>query len=261
MSNSFINFLLLSWITFLPGFGQQKLINYTIQGIVIDSLSGQAIPDVQVFDECARETTVSDFTGHFKISCTKNDTLVFTALGYLGKVWLPSIENKREITKIMMIKRIYDIEPVRISTFPGTYNQFKKAFLDTKPDQGLIIYGLPRPVPKMVPYLLDTNIISTTGFFLNHPISYFYYNFSKEEKSKRKVLYLKQEQKEQVVINQKFNRELVHRLTGLEGENLTEFIGFCLFTHIFLYKATDYKIVEAIHKKYEEYQKLHEKTL
>jgi hypothetical protein len=108
-------------------------------------------------------------------------------------------------------------------------------------------------MPNKVPQLLDPKLVSATGSGIGISITYFYNIFSKEVKSQKKLIGLQQEQKEQVVINQKFNRELVHRLTGLNGDEITEFINFCDLSHMFLFNATDYEIVEVIHDKLEEY--------
>jgi hypothetical protein len=252
----YIRIFIFSGLIVFAGFGQQKPSQTTIEGIVIDSLTNQVIPYAQIFNESTRESTISSISGIFKIPGLKSDTLIITALGYYGKVWIVNPKNKTDIEKVVLTRRIYEIEPVKINNISPSYKEFKKSFLEAKPDQGLIIDGLPRAIPKLVPDLLDTNIISSTAFFLVHPVSYFYYNFSKEEKEKRKVLYVKQEEKEQVVINQKFNRELVFKLTGLEGDDLTAFINYCNFSHKYLYNSTDYEIVEAIHRKFEEYQLL-----
>jgi hypothetical protein len=261
MSNRFIRFFSLCLLISFPVYGKEKQLQTSVEGLVIDSLTGKGIPYVQIFNESIRENATTNLSGYFKLTGSKNDTLVFTALGYLGKVWIPSTKIDGAVSTILMARRVYDIEPVKIVTLPGSYKDFKKTFLEIKPEQGLIIDGLPnRYIPKLVSELLDTSIISTTSFFLMHPVSYLWYNYSKEEKSKRKVLYLQQEQKEQVAINQKFNRELVHRITELKENELTAFINFCNFSHLFLYNSTDYEIVEAIHKKFEEYKNSHLKT-
>jgi hypothetical protein len=260
MPNLYIKFIFFLGLYSIPVFGQQKITPSTIRGLVVDSLSGRGIPYVQVFNENNREYIVSNEAGNFNVSGSANDTLVITVMGYFGRVWISQSEKNGTVPKIFMIRRIYDIEPVEINNLPVTYKEFKKAFLNTKPDQGLMIEGLPRPIPKMIPQLLNPKLISATETGLALSITYIYNIFSKEVKSEKKLIYLQQEQKEQIVVDQKFNRELVHRLTGLENDELTGFINFCHFEHVFLYKTSDYEIVKAIHNKFEEYQKIQRKT-
>lgn len=53
----------------------------------------------------------------------------------------------------------------------------------------------------------------------------------------------------------KYNRELVGRITGLEGIELNEFMIFCNFDPGFLLESTDYQIAEAVLRKLEEWKK------
>jgi hypothetical protein len=248
----------------LTDLGSLKAAQIFIEGFVVDSLTGKGIPNVQVYNETKRESSFTLNSGYFKISGSLKDTLAIVALGYYGKAWIPALNNFRDGQKIYLTRRIYEIDPITINILPENYNKFKKAFLEVKPDQGLIIEGLPSPVPKMVPDLLDTNVLKKVFIADNGaaaiPLTYIYNLYSKEEKSKRKVLYLKQEQKEQVSIDQKFNKELINKVTGLDGEEITSFIDFCNFSHRFLYESSDYEIVEAVHTKFEEYQATMSKT-
>lgn len=153
-----------------------------------------------------------------------------------------------------MEERQYEIAEAKIVTY-GSYEQFKKEFLKTQPKE-FRIKGLPEPKVREIPLLLDTNYIKNPEFLILHPLSYLYYNFSKEEKSKRKVLYLQKEQREQIVIDKKFSRELISGITGIKDhEEITAFMAYCNFSHKFLYEATEYEIAEAIDNKFRIYRK------
>jgi hypothetical protein len=103
------------------------------------------------------------------------------------------------------------------------------------------------------PVLLDTNIVLSAGFRIMHPVSGFYYKYSKVEKSKRKVWQLQQQEMKQARVDEKFNRQLVSKETGLTGKNLTNFIGFCNFKFNFLFESSPYEILQAIDLKYNEF--------
>ena len=78
---------------------------------------------------------------------------------------------------------------------------------------------------------------------------------SKEGKSKRKLAeILKQEELERILYP-KYNRELVGHISGLEGDELNDFMIFCNFDPEFLLKANDYQIAEAIFRKLDEWEK------
>lgn len=226
-----------------------------LKGQVVDSVSGTGIAYMQIFNESTRRFVISDTAGHFEIELKGTDTLVFTCLGYLGKVHIIHVSYTGKIQIIRLIPYIYPIEEVSISKYRD-YKQFQKEFLLVQPEQKLEIAGLPKPKYRETPTMLDTNYLRSSEFLVFHPISFLYYNFSKEEKSKRKVYYLQRQQREQVLIDRKYNRELIEKITGLSGEEITKFMWFCNFSHQFLYEASELEIVQKVDEKYQEYKQL-----
>lgn len=223
------------------------------QGKVVDTLTGCPLPFVQILNESTRKGYITDSTGKFRIPCKNGDTLVFISLGYLGKVVIADTS----LHTVFLKQRTYNIDEVSIQT-NRSYEQFKRDFLEIEPEKSLRIEGIPEGKPIDIPILLDTNYIQSDAFAILNPISFLYYKFSKEEKSKRKAFYLKRQEGERLVIDKKFNREIVHRITGLGGDELTNFIGFCNFSHKFLYEATELEIVNKIYEKFEIYKTLEE---
>ena len=57
-----------------------------------------------------------------------------------------------------------------------------------------------------------------------------------------------------VVLAQKYNPQVVHRLTNLEGEQLDEFMVYCGFSYYILATATEVEIEQMILKKFATYQ-------
>ena len=235
---------------------QEYKTSRVLRGQVVDSLSGKGIAYVQVFNESTRKFVISDTTGHFQTVLEGNDTLVFMCLGYLGEVYFVQDSPEFSFPTICLVPYQYPIEEVSITRYRD-YNQFRHEFLRVQPEKDLEIAGLPKPNYRDIPLLLDTNVLRSTEFLVFHPISFLYYNFSKEEKSKRKVFYLERQQREQVVIDRKYNRELIGKITGLSGEDITKFMWFCNFNHRFLYEASELEIVQKIDEKFREYETLY----
>lgn len=229
-------------ILFVTGAIQEEEMIY--EGFVVDSLTGHKLPFVHILNESSRVTYITDSMGKFRIACRGGDTLAIISLGYLGRVVIVDSLQKA----IALVPRSYKIEEVRVQTY-RSYDQFKKDFMDAAPHKEKKIEGLPEAKPIDIPILLDTNIISSPAFMVFHPLSYLYYNFSKEEKSKRKAYYLKRQEGERLIIEKKYNRDIVQRITGLEGDDLTNFIGFCNFDHTFLFESTELEIVRKIYEK------------
>lgn len=219
------------------------------EGMVVDSLSGKPVPFVHILNESSRRGYITDSLGKFSIRTELGDTLAFISLGYLGKVVI--VDTLLPVIKLM--PRTYDIEEVSIEDY-RSYKQFQNDFLNLEVENEEEIQGLPKGKPIDIPVLLDTNYLANDAFMIFHPVSYLYYKFSKEERSKRKAFYLKRQEGEQLVIEKKYNRDIVHHITGLEGEELTNFIGFCNFSHKYLFESTELEIVIRIYEKFEEYK-------
>jgi hypothetical protein len=237
-------------VSFLPA--QNYETRYILRGQIVDSVSGTGIAYVQIFNESTRMLMVSDTMGYFEINVKGNDSLVFLCLGYLGKVYIVRDFNTYRVQIIKLAPYPYPIEEVSISRYRD-YNQFKHEFLLAEPKKRFEITGVPKPKYQDIPVLLDTNYIRSSEFLVFHPISFLYYNLSKEEKSKRKVYYLERQQREQVVIDKKYNRDLIEKMTGLTGEEITKFMWFCNFSHQFLYEASELEIIQKIDEKFREY--------
>ncbi len=208
-----------------------------------------------MYNESQREGVYADSSGHIRMLVYIGDTLVIQSIGYFGQVIYIKECTQNRIDTIKLCPESYDLGEVRVD-LPHSYEVFRHRFLEIEPDRGLEIEGLPKAKIIDIPVLLDTNNIQSSEFAVMHPLSYLYYNFSKEEKSKRKVFYLERQKREQIVIDKKYNRELIENITGLHGDSITDFIAFCGFGHLFLYEATPLEIVEMIIKKFQEYTAL-----
>ena len=252
LKNLYIHFLLFSLIQTKT---TAQLTDWQLLFIasVIDFTSSQNIPYTEVFNERSRTGVMADSTGLFLIFVLPGDTLIFQGMGYLGRVCLVEqiITNVQDT--IELCPQAYELGEVSLN-FSRSYEQLKHEFLTIKPDRGLEIEGLPKAKIQDIPALLDTNYLNSNGFAIFHPISYPYYMYSKEEKSKWQVFYLERQKREQLLIDKKYNCELIEKMTGLKGDAITEFMDYCTFSHKFLYKAAELEIVEMIDKKFREYK-------
>jgi hypothetical protein len=242
--------LIVLFLCFLPTVhGQQNQRGFLLSGSIVDSLSKKPIAFCHVYNESTRKGTVSDSMGNFSTFVTVGDTLAFLALGYFGKIKLVKSPNE-PITQIFLNQKIYQIEDVTIgNTFPKTYPEFKKEFLALELKKNTLLPDLPKFDRYKTPMLLDTNVIDKAGFMIMHPVSGLYYRYSKEEQSKRMVMYLKEQALKQPAVDAKYNRNIVSEITGLKDAELTNFMGYCNFNFWLLYKAAPYEIAEMITRK------------
>lgn len=245
--------IILSW--FLTKSGNTQITRPPlITGRIINCKNHYGVGYAQIYNESRRQGYITDSLGYFSSSVQIGDTIAILSLGYLSKVVVitDSLINSRLVIRIC--PRSYPIEEVEVE-MPRTYKQLKKAILAYQPEE-FKVEGVPEGKPIDVPLLLDTTYLKSGGFAIFHPVSFLYYNLSKKEKTKRKAFYLQKQEEQRPAIEKKYNREIVKEFTGLEGDELTNFIGYCNFSHQFLYESTALEIIQAIDEKYKLYIEL-----
>lgn len=218
-----------------------------------DSKTNKAAAFAHVYNESRRYGLISDSSGYFATNVELGDTLAIIAMGYLATRYvISSADSNGSI--IYIEPRYYEINEVDVS-IPRNYGDFKQAVLNLDLDKGKppLTKGLPQHNPFVTPQLLDTNVIDNLGFKITHPLSAIYLKHNKREKSKRKVWQLQQQELKQASVDAKYNRNLVSDITGFSEFDLINFMGWCNFSFNYLYTASGLEIVEAIHKKYNEY--------
>lgn len=155
--------------------------------------------------------------------------------------------------------KLKDAEMKRLKRLFGSYNDFKGKFLALQIKDNIPDIGLPK-AKAGTPQLLDPNYIGSIGFLFTSPISFFYYNNSKQEISKRKLYALNAYEPCRRAIDSKYNAEKVKNWTGLEGEKLTEFVLFCHFEDDYLLQTSEYELIKNILIKLEEFKAIQDSS-
>ncbi len=199
--------------------------------IIVADSTGTAIRNCHIINKSKRMGTVSDQYGNFRITADINDSITFSAIGYekLAIVLTDSIYNSYFI-KLTPVA--YELEEVTIKPFN----------LNLPPINKYEIYT--NPLPNQGGVNIPTGI---------SPVSFFYDRFSKEAKQKKRYKSLTEGTADHVIIGEKFNGELVSRLTGLKDDELIAFISWCNFSQDFLRWMSPETIKRTIVKKYKEY--------
>lgn len=117
------------FLAFLIGAEAQENQYYQVSGTVRNE-SYQPVDFVHVINVQMNKGTVTNDEGRFSIVCMKNDTLIFSAMGF-KKLMMPipdSVKNSFVFQDIYLENDTFEIREVKI--FPWkTYEEFKKAFL------------------------------------------------------------------------------------------------------------------------------------
>lgn len=196
--------------------------------------------------------TVSDTLGNFDIRIRPRDSLRITSIGFQSKIYHYKGEWESVVFEsIPLQERVYEISSVEITPW-GTYEDFKNKFLNL--DMETPRESLHPLVFEDLPQLPDDTEPLEPGIF--SPVSMIYNLFSKEAKARKKYHELKNRESIEKKIEEKFNRETVSNLTGLEGEKLDRFMEFCNFTDAYILNTKEYFILEQVKLKYKQFMKL-----
>ncbi|MCP4459388.1 MAG: carboxypeptidase-like regulatory domain-containing protein [Cytophagales bacterium] len=242
--------LLILFITFiLDGFSQRKMIT----GRVVDQVEKE-IPSVHIRNLTIGKITVSNESGNFKMPANEGDTLRLTSVGFEELIAIVSYDWFERATELVMIEGTIELEELTISSIPSI-EEFKERVLQYKPVDSTQFwyFGVDKPVltgDKMV----VTNKYKSPLFAIFHPASFMYYNFSKQEKEKRKIYSITKTQPVRDRAYNKFTRDWVREETGLEGDQLTSFIAFCDFDIYYLDRTSLFIIKENMMAKLEEFR-------
>jgi len=110
-----------------------------LTGAIVESDSLRPMPFVHISVKNSRIGTISDYYGFFSFVAHKNDTILFSSVGYQrGEFIIPDTLSKLNYSIIqVIIKDTLILDEITIYPWP-TREQFKQAFLALKlPDDGL----------------------------------------------------------------------------------------------------------------------------
>jgi hypothetical protein len=227
--------------------------NLVLTGKILDKETSKSVASVNITNYTRKRSSFSDSTGYFRLRCKLNDTLLFSAIGYkVTKVIVSDtmIASGHDI-KVFLFPKTLELNAVTIYGL-GSYSDFKRKVVDLDLKEKELKLGLPTVKPGL-PVYLDKNKVKSLGFALNSPISFLYYNLSKEEQSRRRVIELEAEEKDLKLIDKKYNYAMISLWSGLKGEELNEFILFCNFSNEYLIGSNDYEIIKNVKAKYAEF--------
>jgi hypothetical protein len=207
---------------------------------VLDDLTGLAIPYVNVVNQRVRGGTMTDKAGKFALQADPTDTLTFKSLGYLDKKVPVSEMMDKENFVLTMAPVRYQLNGVEISA------EAPKVHL----------YGIKDPKMSKTPVELRGEFESKPSVLtaIFHPTSYLYYKLNKGEKEKRNVLTAIKTDREWQLFSLVYNKEIASRLTGLQGDELDNFmVYFNAFSNL-RFSATTYEVEKRVKEVFTEYK-------
>ncbi len=227
-----------------------------LKGQLLDSISQEPLQFAHVQNIDKALGTLTDRSGRFRIPADVQDTVVFSIVGYQTLAWI--ITEKHQTDTALIFKLPSDtilLKEITISELP-TEEEFKRRILATElEDTSFWYHGVAKPVFKG-DKTLDSKHVNNPLFLLAHPITGWHYKYSKKEKERRKMHEINQQAFKQNKVNLKFTRTWVGEVTGLKGDDLTSFIGFCNYDLTYLERTPLYLIQEDLQVKLSEFQQI-----
>ncbi|MCR4680963.1 MAG: carboxypeptidase-like regulatory domain-containing protein [Bacteroidales bacterium] len=250
-----VAFIVILLSLFLVGRGQEK--SYSSK--IFDGITFQPLQGVSVYNMSTKKFAFSDKDGRFTIKISKKDTLVFSKSIYRQLVVEVNDKIYYGAEDFFLYYKTTMLKEVRIFAINPSYEGFKKDIVEMKLpdyyeraqdvslsdfDKANAIYNSNNP----------GNVLALGGKMTTSPISYLYDKYS--HKSKMKQLYNEMQSYEEEVerVQDKYNREIVKELTGLDGEELLNFMMYCRFSYYDLVRWDDETIRSKIKSKYYDYQ-------
>ena len=208
--------------------------NYIFRSRVVCDSSFNSIRDCHIINKTQRTGTVSNAYGDFNITANVNDSISFSALGY---------ENLTIALTDSMFTYGYIIK-LKPTSYELTEVSIKPEVIGKPLISKWEVYI--KPLPNQGGVNIPTGV---------SPVTLLYNRFSKEGKQKRYYNKVIEGTADFMLIGEKFNGEMVSKLTGLKDDELVAFMSFCNFSNDFLMNYSSETIKRAIRKKYEEYEK------
>lgn len=237
----------------LAAAAQNKLL---LGGLVKNHLTGEPINAVHVLNLTDSLATITSPEGAFRIPVHLGDSLVFTSIGYATKaIIITEKELEPDYIEVKLVQRSYELGEVEVNPF-GTKDQFRERFIELEVDDGTIeIIGVKGPSKnrRTIPITEDANEIKKAKHMLS-PASFLYGNLSKDAKARQELHRLNREKEKHKYNYQKFNDEVVGKITGYSGETLFDFMEFCNFSESQIYRFNDYELTIAIMNKQKAYE-------
>lgn len=216
-----------------------------LSGTIVDT-ADQVIPFATISIANSGKGVVSDEEGFFFIRFSKKDTVILSTVAHAPQYLYfgDTATTDNYDLKIRLSEQAYALENVTVFAFKDEY-AFKKAVLalDDLPEEEQITipgsYNGPRKEVKASPM---------------NPVSFIADRLSKRARYEREAREKIDASKHSTMVAEKYNRDLVGKVTGLKEEKLEEFMMFCRMKEVFVDRPNEYDVILAINQCYNDFK-------
>ncbi len=226
--------LLLAFVMIgLNCFAQDK----PVEGIVFDKTNKERLASISVHDINNHITVYNNLKGEFKIKADVGDQLVFSRMDYHSDTI--KVQNK-EALAIYMAHLVVQLREVTVRDSALTPDQQ----LEKTKEEYSKIYG-----PSLNPDFFSNSDYGGVGI----SIDAIWNSISREGRNAANLRELIERDYEQHVIDYRFSRTLVGRVTGLKDAKLTSFMTRYRPGYFAVRTMTDYEFITMIRANYRRY--------
>ena len=224
---------------------------------VFDGITYIPIAGANIYNVSSKSYSFSDKDGFFNIKVNSNDTLIISKSIYKQIfVVIYEKELKNQIEEYYLYNKSILLKEVVVYSLNPSYEVFKRELASRELPS---IYdkmkniGLSDEEKKRIDNQNSSgNLLRNTA--LAHPITALYNLFSKKMKAQRLYNEMVEYEEELDKIPEKYNREIVSKITGLTGEYLVEFMVFCRFSYYDIIRWSNEQIIQNVRSRYYEYE-------
>jgi len=243
---------MLLFLSVVNTFGQERVI---FRGKVVDFITYQALENVCIHNLSSGLMVFSNSSGDFSVLVLPNDTLAISRVGYNMETFsvTDSLRNLNGRATVKLLMKSIILRNVTVYA-AKPYPLFVKDLVKATPQKKIDIPDIEISQEERANYDINRgNLLRGTP--LASPITFLYDRFSHKGKMSRMYANLVSNQDEVLRLAQKYNPEIVQRITKLEGEKLEDFMLYCSFTYYTLVISTDLEIEQMIINKYLQYKR------
>jgi hypothetical protein len=213
-----------------------------VKARVISAADSSAVPFANVVYTRNRTATSTNAAGFFTIVMLNIDSVYISAMGFKTKVLkLPRNYSETQTLTVYLEPVVYLIKEVRVT---GDKN---------RPNMDGIPMGKTTDIPQELRGDAFNEKPPVLAAIFN-PLSYWQYYLSHREKQKRLVREAISLEKNWEMHSQNYNKEMVMKLTGLNGEEADDFMIWFNSKNVLPYTSTEYEVKAAIRSWFEVYK-------
>ncbi len=218
-------------------------------GRIVDADTKEAVVKAYVENSTKHLICESNYDGRFEIFAEIGDTLVFSSIGYY---WAKHIISEEKNLVFHLAPQIYEIGTV-LKMFPYSYEELTRKVLGMKPTDDTLQINLEHEPFQQV----NTHQAGQLNYTIDGALTALYNATNRHAKNAIKAAELLNHKENILIINKKFNKQMVKEMTNIPDDYFDKFITFCNFSDEFLLKTSEFQIIMAICFKYDCFTELY----